>query len=92
VVNSWPGGYQLQFTVTNNGAGTSTAWTAGFSFADSAESVASSWNATVTQSGTGVSAASASYNGAIAPGGTATWGMVVNGGNQALTGLACTLR
>jgi cellulase/cellobiase CelA1 len=74
------------------GGGTSTAWTAGSSFADSAESVASSWNATVSQSGTRVSAASVSYNGALAPGGTANWGMVVNGGNQSLTGLACALR
>ena len=91
-MNSWPGGYQAQFTVTNNGAGASTSWTAGFSFADSAESVATAWNATVSQSGTRVSAASVSYNGAIPPGGTATWGMVVNGGSQALTGLACSLR
>ena len=53
---------------------------------------ASSWNATVTQSGTSVSAAGVSHNGAIPPGGTETWGMVVNGGNQTLTGLACTLR
>ena len=92
VVNSWPGGYQVQLTVTNNGSGASTAWTAGFSFADSAESIASSWNATVSQSGTRVSAASASYNGAVPPGGTATWGLVVNGSAQTLTGLACTLQ
>jgi hypothetical protein len=69
-----------------------TAWTAGLSFADTVASIASSWNATVTQSGTQVSATSASYNGGVPPGGTVTWGMVVNGGNQTLTGLACTLR
>jgi cellulose binding protein with CBM2 domain len=92
VVNSWPGGYQVQLVVANHGAGTSVAWTAGLSFADSAGSVASAWNATVSQSGTQVSAASVSYNGAIPPGGTVTWGMVVNGGSQALTGLSCALR
>ena len=51
VTNSWPGGYQLQLTVTNNGTTPLTGWTAGFMFGDTAESIASSWNATVTQSG-----------------------------------------
>ena len=66
-------------------------WTAGFSFGDSAEAIASSWSATVSQSGAGVSASDASYDGAIPAGGSVTWGMVVNGGNQALSGLSCTI-
>ena len=91
IVNSWPGGYQVNFTVTNNGSSASTSWTAGFGFGDSSESLASSWNATATQSGTQVSASSVSYNGAIPAHGSTSWGMVVNGNNQTLTNKTCTL-
>jgi cellulose binding protein with CBM2 domain len=50
--------------------------TAGFSFGDSAETIASSWSATVSQSGQKVSTSNASYDGAIPAGGSVTWGMV----------------
>jgi hypothetical protein len=30
-----------------------------------------------------------SYNGSLAPAGSTSWGMVVNGANQPLTGVAC---
>lgn len=90
VVNSWSGGYQLQLTVTNNGTVPLTGWSAAFAFGDAAETVASSWNATVTQSGQQVSATNASYDGAIAVGGTTTFGFTANGANSALTGLKCS--
>jgi Cellulose binding domain len=91
IVSSWPGGYQVQFTVANNAAAAGTGWTAGFSFGDSAETIASSWSATVSQSGQKVSASNASYDGAIPAGGSVTWGMVVNGDNQVLSGLSCAI-
>jgi hypothetical protein len=89
VVTSWSGGDQLQLTVTNSGSAPLNGWTAAFSFADSAESVASAWNASVTQSGTRVTAVNASYDGSVAAGASATFGMVVNGGNSALSALSC---
>jgi hypothetical protein len=91
VTNSWPGGYQLQLTVSNPGTASSSGWTAGFTFAGTAESVTSSWNAAVSQSGQQVTAGSESYNGAIPAGGTASWGMVVTGSNPVLSGLTCSL-
>jgi hypothetical protein len=91
VTSSWPGGYQLQLTVSNQGGAASSSWTAGFSFADTAESVTSSWNAAVTQAGQQVTASSESYNGAIPVGGSTTWGMVVTGSNPVLSGLTCSL-
>lgn len=91
MTNSWPGGYQLQLTVSNQGAAASSTWTAGFSFADTAESVTSSWNAAVSQSGQQVTASSESYNGAIPVGGSTSWGMVVTGSNPVLSGLTCSL-
>jgi hypothetical protein len=90
VVTSWSGGYQVQFTVTNSAAAPITGWQSGFSFADSAESVTSSWNAAVAASGLKVTASNESYNGSISAGGSTTWGMVVTGSNSALSGLTCT--
>jgi Cellulose binding domain len=90
VVSSWSGGYQLQFTVTNSGTAPITGWQSGFSFADSAESVTSSWNASVSASGANVTASNESYNGSISAGGSTTWGMVVTGTNPTLSSLTCT--
>ena len=76
VTNSWPGGYQLQLTVTNSGTTPLTGWTAGFMFADTSETITSSWNATVSQSGQQVSAVNASYDGSVAAGESTTFGVV----------------
>ncbi len=91
VVSSWPGGYQLQLTVTNGGTTPSTGWSAGFEFGDSAESISQSWNATVTQAGQQVSASNAGYNGAIPAGGSATFGMLVNGSSSTVSTPTCRL-
>ncbi len=91
VTNSWPGGYQLQLTISNNGTAPGTGWTAGFSFADTAEAITSSWNAAVSQSGARVTASNESYNGQVPAGGSTTWGLVVTGANPVLSGLTCSL-
>jgi Cellulose binding domain len=90
VVNSWPGGYQLALTVTNSGKAAMTGWTTSFAFADTSESVASSWNAVISLSGTKVTASNVGYNGSVAPGASTTFGMVVNGSNSTLSSLTCT--
>jgi cellulase/cellobiase CelA1 len=89
VTNSWSGGYQLQLTVTNSGTAPITGWSAGFMFADATETIASSWSATVTKTGTQLTAVNASYNGSLAAGATTTFGMVVNGSNSTLSALSC---
>jgi hypothetical protein len=58
-------------------------------FGDTAESIASAWSATVTQSGQHVSAVNVSYDGSVAAGGSTTFGTVVNGSNKTLSGLTC---
>jgi hypothetical protein len=45
----------------------------------------------LAQSGQNVTAASVSYNGSLSPGGSTSWGMVLNGTNQTLTGLGCAV-
>ena len=92
ITNSWPGGYQVQLTVSNNAAVPGQGWTAGFSFGDTAEAVTSTWNAAVSQSGAEVTAANESYNAVLPAGGSTTWGMVVTGSNRALSALTCSLR
>jgi cellulose binding protein with CBM2 domain len=89
LTSSWSTGYQLAFTVASTGTGGTSSWNVSFSL-PAGETIASSWNATVTQSGTSVNAASVSYNGSLAPGASTSWGMVVNGASQALTGLTCS--
>jgi len=89
VTSSWSTGYQLNFTVTNTGTASTSGWNVAFSL-PAGETIANSWNAAVTTSGQAVSAASVSYNGVIAPKANTTWGMVVNGSSQTLTGLTCT--
>ncbi len=90
VDSSWPGGYQLTFTVKNNGTVPSTGWTARFTFGG-AQTVGSSWNASVSQSGQQVTATNVGYNGAVPPGGSTTFGMLVNGASQAPASPSCTL-
>jgi hypothetical protein len=90
VTNSWPGGYQLQLTVANTGTAPIAGWTGSFTFGDTTETIANSWNATVTQTGRQVTAANASYDGAIAAGQSTTFGIVVNGSNTTLSAPSCT--
>jgi hypothetical protein len=89
VSNSWSGGSQLQLTVTNSGTTPLTGWTAGFMLADTSETITSSWNATVSQSGQQVSAVNASYDGSVAAGESTTFGVVVTGSSASLSGLTC---
>jgi hypothetical protein len=89
ITNSWPGGYQLQLTVTNSGTTLLTGWTAGFTFADTAETITSSWDATVTQNGQQVTAVNASFDGSVAAGASTTFGIVATGSDSTLSGLTC---
>ena len=44
----------------------------------------------MTQSGQQVTAVNASYDGSVAAAASTTFGLVVNGSNQALSGLTCS--
>jgi hypothetical protein len=78
VVNSWSDGFQLGFTVTNPAAKPTAGWNVSFSWPGS-QSVTQIWNATSTQSGTAVSVANVSYDGAIAAGGSTAFGLLGSG-------------
>jgi cellulase/cellobiase CelA1 len=90
VVNSWNGGFQLGFTVTNSGTAATTGWNVGWSW-PGAQTVSQIWSASATQTGAAVSVANLSYNGALGVGGSTTFGMLGSGAApSALTGLQCT--
>jgi hypothetical protein len=71
--SEWPGGFTANVVVNNTGTSAVNGWTVGFSFPGD-QKVTNAWNATVTQSGTAVTATNASYNAAIPPGGSTSFG------------------
>jgi hypothetical protein len=73
VKNEWGGGFTANLTVTNTGTSTINGWTLTFSFPGD-QKVTNAWNATVTQTGSAVTATNLSYNATIAPGGNVQFG------------------
>lgn len=72
VSSQWSGGFVGDVTLKNLGSAV-TSWTLTWSFPNG-QTVASAWNATVTKSGSTVTAKNVAWNGAIATNGTAAFG------------------
>ncbi|POX61443.1 cellulose 1,4-beta-cellobiosidase [Streptomyces sp. Ru62] len=72
IQSQWDTGFTAAVTITNNGAAKS-AWSLKWSYGGT-QKVTSGWNAKISQSGTAVTAANESYNGALATGGTVSFG------------------
>ncbi|WP_422769652.1 cellulose-binding domain-containing protein [Plantactinospora sp. WMMC1484] len=95
VGSQWQGGFTATVTLTNVGDPISS-WTMTWSYAGG-QRVTQAWNATVSQSGSEVSARNASYNGSVATGASVSFGFngSWNGSNPAPTsftvnGTTCT--
>ncbi|OKI62837.1 glycoside hydrolase family 6 protein [Micromonospora sp. CB01531] len=71
--NDWPGGFTATVTIKNLGDPLS-AWTLGFTFPTSSQSVVNGWSARWSQSGQNVTAQNESYNGSLATGASTTIG------------------
>jgi hypothetical protein len=90
VKNDWGSGFTADLKVTNTGSGTLNGWTVGWTFSGN-QRISNSWNATVTQSGSSVTAKSLSYNGSIPPGGSTTFGFQgTYSGSNPVTALTCS--
>jgi cellulase/cellobiase CelA1 len=92
--NTWNTGFTGNVTI-NAGSSAVNGWTLGFTFPGN-QQITSAWNATVTQSGTSVTARNASFNGSIPANGSTSFGFQGNysgtNGNPAgftLNGTAC---
>src|ERR1019366_6593846 len=71
--SEWQGGFVANVTISNTGTAAINGWTLKFTFPGD-QHVTNAWNATVTQSGTAVTATNASYDGTISPGASASMG------------------
>jgi hypothetical protein len=74
VSSQWQGGFVADVEVKNQGAAI-TSWLLSWSF-DQGQTVGQAWGATVTQTGSAVTATNASWNGALAEGGSTRMGLV----------------
>jgi hypothetical protein len=72
--NTWPGGFTGGVTVTNTGTTPWSGWTVMFTFGGD-QKITNAWNATVTQSGTKVTAVNLGYNGNVAAGASTSFGV-----------------
>jgi hypothetical protein len=95
VTSQWSGGFTANVGITNLGDPVD-GWRLTWSF-PTGQSVAQAWNASVTQSGAAVTATNASWNGAMGPNGTASFGFNgqfsttnTNPSSFSLNGVACT--
>ncbi|MFF8381875.1 glycoside hydrolase family 9 protein [Streptomyces sp. NPDC015661] len=86
VDSSWANGFTATVTVKNTGASAVSGWTLGWTFAGD-QRISGAWNATVSQSGSAVTARDAGWNGTLAPGGSADFGFqaTYSGANAAPT-------
>src|SRR4051812_37755409 len=72
VSSQWQGGFGANVSITNLGDPLSS-WTLTWSY-DAGQSVTQAWNATVTQSGSAVTAKNVGYNGSVATNATVSFG------------------
>ena len=96
--NSWDTGFTANVTVANTGTTAINGWTLAFTFGNAGQKVGQAWSANVTQTGTAVTASNLSYNGALAPGASTSFGFngTHTGANPrptgfTLNGAACTV-
>ena len=95
--NDWNTGFTAAVTVTNTGTQALNGWSLGFAL-PAGQRVTQGWSATVTQTGAQVTATSLSWNAALAPGASASFGFngTHTGSNPrptgfTLNGAACTI-
>jgi endoglucanase len=89
VTGQWQGGFQVEVRVTAGGSGIS-GWTVTWTYANG-QQVTQAWNASVSSSGSAVTARNVSYNGLIGAGGSTTFGFVASwNGTNNVSSLSCT--
>jgi hypothetical protein len=71
--SQWPGGFTAQVVITNTGSSAISSWNLGFTFPGD-QKLTSDYNGTFSQSGEAATLTNASYNGALAAGGSTTVG------------------
>jgi len=89
VTGSWPNGFQGEVKVTAGSAAIN-GWTVTWTYANG-QTVTQAWNATVTSSGSAVTAKNVSYNGKVAAGASTSFGFLGSwSGTNSVPALTCT--
>jgi glucose/arabinose dehydrogenase len=94
VANQWGGNFQANVTVTNNSSTQSNGWRVSWSFLDG-QVISQLWGGIDTQSGSQVTVDNETWNGALTPAGTVSFGFIASWNNQTNrvpVNVACTLR
>jgi hypothetical protein len=87
--NTWPGNYQVDVQVVNNGGNTTNGWSVMLNF-NQAANIYNAWNTTITNGNTAaVTAANVGYNAGISPGGSITFGIQGTRGSGTFTPPTC---
>ena len=73
--SNWTGGFVAEVTLANTGSVTIDGWTLAFTFGGD-QKIGSAWNASAVQSGPAVTLSGVSWNRTLAPGATATIGVL----------------
>jgi mannan endo-1,4-beta-mannosidase len=89
-VGQWSGGFQAEVRVTAGGSAIQ-GWTAAWTFANG-QTVNQSWGATITSSGSSVTARNVSYNGSLGAGASTTFGFLGSstGTSSVPSSVSCT--
>ncbi len=88
-VNSWPGGFQAQVTVTNDGATALSGWTVRMTLA-SGQTISSLWNGVNSGTSGAITVKNASYNGSLAAHAATSFGYTGTGPAATPSGIGCT--
>ncbi|MGC4773628.1 cellulose binding domain-containing protein [Micromonospora sp. DT44] len=89
-INSWPGGFQGEVTVTNGTAGTINGWTVGLTLANG-QAISSLWSGINSGITGNVTVRNAAYNGTLAPNASTTFGFTATGDGATPPGnVTCT--
>nr|BFE55517.1 hypothetical protein GCM10020063_000430 [Dactylosporangium thailandense] len=84
-VNSWPGGFQGEVVVANNGSTTLNGWTVRMTLAGD-QAISSLWGGVNTASTGSITVRNASYNAALGANATTTFGFVATGSSTTSPG------
>jgi cellulase/cellobiase CelA1 len=97
ITNQWNTGFQGDVSIKNTGSTAVNGWTLAWTFANG-QTITQLWNASYTQTGSTVTAASLSWNAAIAAGSSVSFGFTAGwSGTNAepaaftLNGAVCTV-
>ncbi|WP_406217264.1 cellulase family glycosylhydrolase [Streptomyces canus] len=89
VSSDWGSGFNAEVKVTNSGSTALSSWKVTWTWPGS-QKVTSMWNASYTQTGSTVMATNASHNGAVAVGGSASFGFGGAPGGGGVPAVSCT--